>query len=299
MAFTESAELLALAGAVFAALAQLASKQAVSLSSPAMYLAIRWSASLAMLSVVVTAAGGWSAFRLSSELIYVLAGTLIGPVLAWNLYTRALTRLDVAVAYPLTQTATLGSLALAMAFLGETPNLFAALGALLIVAGIFLLYGRPGSSRAKRISASGTFLALATAACWSLTYVFWKLSVVHFTVLQANWTRAAVPAILMPLALVWSSGRAKDGRTPLKVGQAAAWYAILAGLSADVLSFGLQFMALSAGRVATVVPIIGSSPLFVVGLSVLLLGERVTRWALLGILAIVSGVWLVAGPGSG
>jgi uncharacterized membrane protein len=68
---------------------------------------------------------------------------------------------------------------------------------------------------------------------------------------------------------------------------------------ADLLGFGFQFAALQAGQLSTVVPIVNSSPLFLVALSTLLLGERPSRRSLGGVGLIILGVWLVAALGRG
>ncbi len=98
------------------------------------------------------------------------------------------------------------------------------------------------------------------------------------------------------LGLILSSER-RLGALVGKLSPAGVLAAASVALLADVLSFWLQFSALRVGEVSTVAPIVNSSPLFLVGLSALLLGERVTRWTLIGVVLIVAGVWLVAGVG--
>lgn len=290
-------EALALAGAFFTALGQITAKRSIGIVSPGFFLALRWSASLALLSLLVTLVGGWSDFRLSAEIVYLLAGGIIGPVVAWNLYARAIMRLDVAVAYPITQSQALASMLLAAIFLGEVPTPAAVLGAALIVGGVVLLHGLPRGGGAARLSTSGVLLALGTAACWATSYVWWKLGVTYFTVLQANWTRVAVPALVMTLAFLL--GQRAPGAVP--VAKQLSWrgllFPILTGLFADLLAFGFQFAALRLGTVAVVAPIVGSSPLFLVVLSSVFLGERLSRSSLVGVVVIVVGVGLVAGLG--
>ena len=292
-----SPEVLALTGAFFTALGQITAKRSIGLVSPGFFLALRWSASLLLLSLAVTLVGGWSDFRLSGELIYLVAGGVIGPVVAWNLYARAIMRLDVGVAYPITQSQALASMLLAAIFLGEVPTPAAVLGAALIVGGVVLLHGLPRGQGAAKLSTVGVLLALGTAACWATSYVWWKLGVTYFTVFQSNWTRVAVPALVMTLAFV--VGRRAAHAVPLS--RQLHWrgllFPALTGLFADLLAFGFQFAALRVGTVSTVAPIVGSSPLFVIALSSLFLGERLSRSALVGVATIMVGVGLVAGVG--
>jgi transporter family protein len=299
MPFSQSPELLALCGAFFAALAQVTAKRSAMLARPEAFLAARWLTSLLLYSLLATLLGAWGEFRFTPEFAYLLLGALTGPVLAWNLYTRAIRLLDISIAYPISQTFTLGSLLLAVLFLGEVPTIYAFVGAVLIILGVAVIYGRPGGLRPSRISTVGLLLIVATALLWALNYLVWKISLIHFSVLQANWTRVAVPAAVMLLVVAWSSRRTRADRARLKLSGPALLYAAATALLADLLGFGFQFAALQAGQLSTVVPIVNSSPLFLVALSTLLLGERPSRRSLGGIGLIILGVWLVAALGRG
>src|SRR5687768_5476207 len=163
MPLAESPELLALGGALFAAFAQISAKRGAMLASPAAFLAARWLTSLLLFSLLITLFGAWGEFRLAPELAYLIVAALIGPVLAWNFYARAIRLLDISIAYPISQTFSLGSLLLAIVFLDEVPTIYAFLGAGLIVVGVTVIYGRPGRGRSTRVSAPGVLLSLATA----------------------------------------------------------------------------------------------------------------------------------------
>lgn len=299
MGLLDRPEVLALGGALFAALGHVIAKRAVTVVPfVPLFLTLRWCSSLVVFSLIATVLGAWPGFRIAPELSYVLAGALTGPVLAWNLYVRAIARLDVSIAYPLTQTSALGSVALAYLFLGERPSLFVALGAALIVGGIFLLQ-RPGPRAGTRVSPVGVLLALGTAVCWSVNAVLWKLGVVYVGALESNWVRTAVPSLVMSASLLLDQNETRRAALRKALVPRTLLLAALVGLCADVMSFGLQFMALRTGDVSTVNPIVNSSPLFLVIFSTLWLGERLTRRALGGVAAIVTGVWLVAVLGRG
>jgi drug/metabolite transporter (DMT)-like permease len=300
MPFWPSPELFALFGAVCAAVAQVSSKRTVAFVPPSLLLPLRWITSLLLFSLIVSLAGEWSSFRLAPELVYPIAATMMGPVIAWSLYTRAIERLDVAIAYPLAQCSSLGTLLMAIVFLGERPNVFTLIGAVLVVHGAFLLQGRARRGRQPRIDRIGLLLTLGSALSWSATYVFWKPSVSYFGVLETSWVRVLIPAVLLSGALLWQRRDDLPNLGAQISGQALAWCAILA-LFAAILSFGAQFFALQGegGKVSIIVPIVNSSPLFVVALSTLLLGERIGPRGLLGVLSIVAGVSLVAGFGRG
>jgi drug/metabolite transporter (DMT)-like permease len=293
----DSAELLALAGAVFNALSHVAAKRAVRVASPTMFLAVRWAVSATMVALVTTLLGAWDSFVIAGGIAFVVLGAFFGPVGAWSCYTRSILHLDVSIAYALSQFSILGSMLLAILILGERPSMMTLAGAGLVVVGASLLQGRPDRWRQSKLSRVGALLALGAAGCWAVSYFLWKVGLGTLPVLEVLLIRSTVAAIILQsIILRFGTVPSLPGAYSLVTRQAIA-YAALVSLLADVCSFGLQFAALRIGNLTTVGPIVSSSPLFLVGLSAVLLGERVDRWQLLGICIIVFGVGLVAGLG--
>jgi uncharacterized membrane protein len=177
--------------------------------------------------------------------------------------------------------------------LGERPGPLTLGGALLVLAGIFLLYRQAGDpSKRRAVSLVGLGLASAAAILWGLGNVFWKLSLRDYSVEQGIWTRALLPAIVA-LSVAWRVGAPC---VPAALTRRGVLLAGATAISGDILGFGLNLLALRQGSVATVVPLFYSSPLFVAVFSSRWLAERVDRWRIAGILAMAAGVAMVALP---
>jgi O-acetylserine/cysteine efflux transporter len=289
-----NAELLALASAIVGAFAQIATKGAMGAIPPWLYLPVRWLTSLTFLLLIATGLNLWPTFQWDEGLGYALAGAILGPLISWNLYTRAVSRLDISVAFSITQVSVLITVAIAAVWLGERPSGPTVAGAVVILVGVWLVQGSVGGGGIKTVSFLGVALAAGTALCWGLNNPLWKLAVMTLSEVQVNLVRTGLASAVFGVSLGVIALASSGGRGALRtVKPKGLLGAACAGLLADVGAFWFQFSALKAGDVATVAPILSSSPLFVALLSAGLLGERLRRTQLIGVGVIVAGVLLV------
>jgi O-acetylserine/cysteine efflux transporter len=291
---TLGAEALALASAIVGACAQIATKRSIKAIPPWLYLPIRWLTSVSALLFASITLGLWRDFQWGDGLIYALGGAILGPIISWNLYTRAVSRLDISVAYSITQLSILLTIGIAAIWLGERPGAATLAGAVVVLIGLWLVQGPIGQASGRTVSLLGVALAAGTAICWGLNGPLWKLSVASMSEVQVNLVRTGLASAVFGTSLgamaLMSTGARSTLRT-VTVREVAG--AACAGLLADVGAFWLQFSALKVGEVATVAPILGSSPLFVALLSAGLLGERLRRIQVVGVCLIALGVMLV------
>jgi len=288
-----NAELLALASAIVGAFAQIATKGAMGAIPPWLYLPVRWLTSLTFLLPIATGLNLWPTFQWDEGLGYALAGAVLGPLISWNLYTRAVIRLDISVAFSITQVSVLIAVAIAAVWLGERPSGRTVAGAVVILVGVWLVQGSVGGG-IKIVSFLGVALAAGTALCWGLNNPLWKLAVMTLSEVQVNLVRTGLASAVFGVSLGVIALASSGGRGALRIVKPKGLLgAACAGLLADVGAFWFQFSALKAGDVATVAPILSSSPLFVALLSAGLLGERLRRTQLIGVGVIVAGVLLV------
>ncbi|MFN0071833.1 MAG: DMT family transporter [Chloroflexota bacterium] len=299
----DSAELLALAAALIGALAQIVTKGSIGAVPPWIYLPLRWFTSAGILVVVATVLNLWPAFRWDETIVYPLAAAVLGPLISWNLYTRAMGRLDLSVAYSITQSSVLITIVIATFWLGESPSVFTVIGAVIVLAGVWLVQGRVGLAPGKTVSLLGVALAGGTAICWGLNGPLWKLSVMAMSEIQVNLVRTGLASVVFGVSLGVIALTSHAGRSTMQIalttGRRGLLSAALAGLLADVGAFWFQFSALKVGDVSTVTPILSSSPLFVALLSAGLLGERLRRAQIAGVVLIVIGVLIVGFAGRG
>ncbi|MBW1646328.1 MAG: EamA family transporter [Deltaproteobacteria bacterium] len=127
-------------------------------------------------------------------------------------------------------------------------------------------------------------LALATAFFASLKDIFSKHAVNHSNpyLVAWTWTLGSLP-FLLPLAPL----------LPLARPAPAFWPALLAGSLLHVAATVLYLRAIEASDLSLTIPIIALSPLFLLVTSPLMLGERPSAAAGLGILLIVAGSYVL------
>ncbi|ANE76571.1 MULTISPECIES: EamA family transporter [Dickeya] len=133
--------------------------------------------------------------------------------------------------------------------------------------------------------------ALLSALCAALVALFGKIGLQQ---LDAN-TATAIRAVIMALFLVGvvvAQGKTSMFGTVL-ANHKAMVFIVLSGV-AGALSWLFYFMALKSGNVAQVAPIDKLSVVFAVILAALLLGEKVSLLAGVGVAMISAGALLVA-----
>jgi drug/metabolite transporter (DMT)-like permease len=255
---------------------------------------------------------GWTGFVPGWPLAALAAGAVLGPVVGWLLYLRALPRLDVSVAQPIFSSSVLITMLLAVAFLGEQTNVFTLLGALLILGGVQLLQGvqaasQPKRGRWQRLRHPAVLLVLGGACCLGVSSFLFKLGLNTLTPAETNWVRTTVPALVLlsgnTLAAMGDVAFQRTGA--LGSGSAkGVWltwrglgWAALAALANDVIGWLLRFTALKHGLLVVVEPLASTGPLFVALLATTLLGERLGRRGWLGVGCTVLGAILLAGWG--
>ena len=303
-------EWLALVSAFSSALAHLVFKAGVGSGVPSIFLGVRWATGALVMTALLLLDAGWGSFRPTWSLALLALGSVLGPVLGWTLYLRALPRLDVSVAQPIFSSSMLVTMLLAVVFIAERPNLFTLLGAALILGGIQLLQ-HVTTSREAATAASGprnpwrnlfhlaVLLVLAAAVLLGFSAFFFKVGVDELSPVETNWVRTTVPA----LVLISTNGLAEARRTHTSMPRRALLtrrglaLAVLAAVANDIVGWLLRLTALKYGLVVIVEPLAATSPLFVGLLSTLLLGERLGRRGWLGVGATVLGAVLLGAWG--
>lgn len=255
---------------------------------------------------------GWGSFEPSWPLAALATGAVLGPVVGWLLYLRALPRLDVSVAQPIFNSAVLVTMVLAVVFLGEQPNGFTLAGAALIVVGVQLLQGvqaarQPRLGRWQRLRHPAVLLVLGGAGCLGVSSFFFKLGLNALSPVETNWVRTTVPALVLLGGNALGALRAATAPTDGALGadiskrvfltwRGLAW-AAFAALANDVVGWLFRFTALKHGLVVVVEPLASTGPLFVALLATIFLGERLGRRGWLGVACTVLGAVLLAGWG--
>jgi transporter family protein len=195
-------ESLGLVAALSSAIAHLAAKKGVGAAVPAAFLAVRWGTASVVMTVLVLLGPGWGGYQPSWALAALATGAVLGPVVGWLLYLRALPRLDVSVAQPIFNSSSVVTMALAVLFLGEQPTPFILVGAALILAGVHLLQSVEAERHAPRprrarLWQPAILLVLGGACCLGIAGFFFRLGLGVLSPVETNWVRTTMPALVL------------------------------------------------------------------------------------------------------
>ncbi|KHN54814.1 membrane protein [Dickeya fangzhongdai] len=133
--------------------------------------------------------------------------------------------------------------------------------------------------------------ALLSALCAALVALFGKVGLQQLDANTATSIRAVIMALFL-VGVVVAQGKTSLFGTVL-ANHKAMVFIVLSGV-AGALSWLFYFMALKSGTVAQVAPIDKLSVVFAVILAALLLGEKVSLLAGVGVALISAGALLVA-----
>jgi drug/metabolite transporter (DMT)-like permease len=229
------------------------------------------------------------------------AGTGVAHGFYFYWLSRALESGELSVVYPIARSAPAFVPLVAVPLLGETVTPTAALGIAIVVAGMWAvqLDNRADVAGARRLLAPGAGYAWLTLAA---TIGYSLVDKAAMSRLDALEWRSAIPPAVVWYVLLSVSGSIIF--TPLalrRIGlaelRAVARHELGRAFTAQLVSFvgyALILHALRTAPVSYVVAVRQASVIFAVALGALRLRERPTRLRLLGALATVAGVALVA-----
>lgn len=218
--------------------------------------------------------------------LFVMDGVL-GMVGAAILFL-SVQRLGPAIAYPIKNAAPIPALLLAVVFLGERPDLWVIIGAVLAALGVVGLSLQPVKSGIPW--KLDTLVSVLSAFVFAFDNIVRRLALHEVETPVVGLTLAV--SVSLVCAVAWDAFSLKPSLRKLK--PKAALYFSGAGL-AQAIGLVCIYTALQSGLVSVVVPLYNLSPLFVLLLSWLFLKgvEKITGRVLTGTLAIVAGVVLI------
>jgi len=293
-------ELAALGAALSWTVSAMLYKKALQETRPITANIVRLSCTSAILLLLVVLVGKFSVLTSLPLYAVVLASVsgVIGLGLGDTLYMMSLKSIGVARAVPLLCTYPLFSLVWQVLLLSKPISLPVVLGAVTIVAGIWLLRSdRKAEAEAtgKPLRVRGVTFALATAVLWSVSITMIDVSVTlpetgtqdsAFAINTIRVTAIAICLLASAPLVDRSHGILKMNRNTLIALVAGGIVAL--GIGWFLLAF--SFLQTSA---AIAIPVSSTTPLFSTLSGVLLMHERVTARNALGSIVIVAGVFLL------
>ena len=233
-----------------------------------------------------------AALRLDSLLLAGVSG-IIGLCVGDTLYMLSLKLIGVSRAVPVTCTYPLFTMLFTALVFSEQITLFVLLGAVLIIAGIWLISQEKGklTGMARSVLLKGVFVALATAVVWAVSItlmdkalVLSKLAILDAAVVVNTVRLSATTFSLLAISPFFDR---QFGFLKLK---RRTWVILALG---GVVALGLGWVLLAGSLLdipaSHAVPISSVSPLFATLFGAFLLKERVTTRIFAGSVFIVLG----------
>ena len=212
----------------------------------------------------------------------VLSGLSTGA--SWLCYFKALQLGDVNKVAPIDKSSTVLTILLAFILLGEPISIPQVFGVLCIGAGTLLMITKKETEEGKPQNKSWLLFAFLSAVFASLTSIFGKIGVEN---VESNLGTAirTVVVLVMAWLMVFVEGQQKG----IKTIDRKSWvFLFLSGITTG-LSWLCYYRALQDGPASIVVPIDKLSILVTIIFSGVVLKERLSRKAGVGLLLILAG----------
>lgn len=231
---------------------------------------------------VVGSQGGIAQISGPTLLFLVLSGLSTGA--SWLCYFKALQLGDVNKVAPIDKSSTVLTILLAFIFLGEPVSIPQALGVVGIGAGTLLMIAKKEVEDGKPHSKAWLVYAFLSAVFASLTSIFGKIGVEN---VESNLGTAirTIVVLVMAWVMVFVTGEQKGIRS---IGKKSWVFLFLSGITTG-LSWLCYYRALQDGPASVVVPIDKLSILVTIVFSWIVLKEKLTPKAAVGLVLILAG----------
>ena len=231
---------------------------------------------------VVGSQGGIAQISGTTLLFLVLSGLSTGA--SWLCYFKALQLGDVNKVAPIDKSSTVLTILLAFIFLGEPVSIPQALGVVGIGVGTLLMIAKKEVEDGKPHSKAWLVYAFLSAVFASLTSIFGKIGVEN---VESNLGTAirTIVVLVMAWVMVFVTGEQKGIRS---IGKKSWVFLFLSGITTG-LSWLCYYRALQDGPASVVVPIDKLSILVTIVFSWIVLKEKLTPKAAVGLVLILAG----------
>ena len=225
--------------------------------------------------------------------VLLSTSVLLGAVIGDTIYLWSQERIGVSYAFPIAMSFPIITFFMTVVFLNEPLILSRLGGAIIAVVGIILISNEQNRSQKNSETPSkmdlfGIFGAIATAVLYATGTTVLQVGIEGVDPIAGNLIRIVVGSIaFVPMVAV---ARVGGMSVPTR---SATVRVIIAGFFGMALGSILYVAAVAMVGAAIMSVIASTAPLFAVPVSVLILKEKVTRNAGVGILATILGVVLV------
>ncbi len=277
--------LFAFGSAFFAGITAVLAKIGIEHINSTLATAIRTIVVLAFSWLMVFVAGSQNTIGLingKTLLFLILSGLSTGA--SWLCYFKALQLGDVNKVAPIDKSSTVLTILLAFIFLGEPLSVPQVFGIMEIGFGTLLMITKKQVEKTKPQSKGWLLFAFLSAVFASLTSIFGKIGVEN---VESNLGTAirTIVVLVMAWLMVFITGEQKDIKN---IGRKELIFLCLSGITTG-LSWLCYYRALQDGPASVVVPVDKLSILVTILFSILVLKEKLSRKAVVGLVLILAG----------
>ncbi len=278
----------AILSAAFGGLQPVLLKKSAEVAKPTMVTFLKSTASFFILFVFISlyAPMWYKGLRFSTCLLIALT-SLIGPIIAWYFYVRAMKSLDITVVHPLVNSYPAISILLDLLFFHVVPHVIALLGFVLILLGLHNL--RQSDKKRKKGEKFAVLYALITAFLWGINSFLFKIVLTDTPALTMTLLRVLFSMIFL---LFFNLAVFKE-EILKELKKVRIKEVVLAGFVGDFLSMFLFFLAIKNGALYIVLPISSTSPFMSAIYARIFFKEKMDNLRTTGIVLIVIGGILV------
>jgi len=225
-------------------------------------------------------------------ILLVFIGAFFGPGLGDQLYLKAISISGSAIATPLSHVYVIFVQILAILLLGEEPKLVFFIASVLVLFGVWVVYGAisHNHSKAKKIGVLVITLSLFTGLSWAIATVVSKYALSYINPALMFGIRGLFLLFLMNM-LAYAKGEFKNIKYIGKLELALTLLAGFIGLGLGVLVYIYALYFAEASRVAVVFALI---PVLNQFLAAKVAKETITKYTVIGALLVSLGILLVS-----
>jgi len=292
-------EFLALASALAVGISAVISKYLTARVGPLPLQTMRsWFGSLLLL-IAFFAMGKAAQLTQISLFIFgmIIAGFFIAGVIGDTLYMRTLSLADASKVFPAVRSTQvlLATLAAAL-FFDERITPAIILGAILIMGGVYLATSPRTEAKSNPESLSAGRMkwlpmAIIVGTCWASFWCLLRVALTEVDSLTANAVGMPVASLMLTFVALGSGQGEKLKVT--RYGRRTMGFIVAGGVTGYTIGALLVLYAISLAGVSRTAILTSTTPLFVMFLSALFLGERLTMKLGLGTILCVGGIILV------
>lgn len=268
--------------AIFSGLTTIFAKKGVKNIDSLLSTSIRTAIILIISFLIVIIFNSFEKINIKTFIFLILSG--ISTTLLWINYFKALDYGNVNEVTPVDKTSIVITLVLSSIFLNEKITILKIISCFLIIVGTFLMVNKSEHSNNKK----WLLYAILTAIFTSVSAIISKIGLRDINPSLGNFYRTIIVFIL-----IWFYVIIKKKQKNIITIKRQTWiYLIISGFTTS-LSWLFYFYALKNGEASMVFPIEKLSVVVSIGLSYVILKEKMTKKSIIGLILIIIGTLIL------